>query len=93
MPSLAQPADITDTVAIVWLDGALQRVDNNGLSPRAPAAAAAFLSALTILLDRPAQLVNAGHADPVVAPPIYGDKHALVVQLRTGTPPPPGCPS
>jgi hypothetical protein len=88
LPSLAQPADITDTAAIAWLDGALQRIDNDGLAPRAPAAAATFSAALTILLDRPAQLVNAGLADPVVAPPIYGDKHALVVQLGTGTPPP-----
>ena len=88
LPSLAQPADTTDTASIVWLDGALQRIDNDGLAPRDPAAAQAFVSALTILLDRPAQLVNAGLADPVVAPPIYGDKHALVVQLGTGTPPP-----
>jgi hypothetical protein len=88
LPSLAEPADTTDTAAIVWLDGALRPIDSDGLPAREPAAAQAFSAALTILLDTPAVLVNAGHADPIVAPPIYGDKHALVVRLGAGSPPP-----
>lgn len=88
LPSLPEPADTTDTAAIVWLDGALRPIDSDALPAREPAAAQAFSAALTILLDTPAVLINAGHADPVVAPTLYGDKHALVVRLGTGSPPP-----
>src|SRR5207244_4369275 len=78
LPALPAPADLTDTHAITWLDGALRPVDSDALPARDAASAHAFQASLTILLDRPADLVLAGDADPIVAPPIYGDKHALV---------------
>ncbi len=88
LPPLPPPADTQDTRSIVWLDGALRPIDSAALPPRDPAAAQAFQASLTVLLDRPADQVLAGNPDPIVAPPIYGDKHALVVRLDTGQPPP-----
>src|SRR5262249_49513206 len=88
LPSLPVPADVHDKTAIVWLDGALRPLDSDALPQRDPAADQAFRASLTILLDRPATLQRGGDVDPVVAPPIYGDKHALVVELGAGTPPP-----
>jgi hypothetical protein len=88
LPSLPPPADVKDRRSIEWLDGALRPLDSDALPQRDPAAKAAFQGSLTVLLDRPAELVRGGGADPVVAPPIYGDKHALVVELGAGTPPP-----
>jgi hypothetical protein len=88
LPSLPQPADIHDAKAIVWLDGALRPIDSDSLPKRDPAAEQTFRTNLTVLLDKPAEYVRSGDADPVVAPPIYGDKHALVVELGQGTPPP-----
>lgn len=88
LPAFPTPVDASDTQAITWLDGALQPVDAAALPARDPAAAGAFATSLTILLDRPADLVIAGDGDPVVAPPIYGGKHALVVRLDGAAVPP-----
>lgn len=88
LPALPPPADVGDTRSIEWLDGALRPLDSDELPGRDPDAKAAFQASLTVLLDRPAELVRGGGVDPVVAPPIYGDKHALVVELGAGTPPP-----
>ncbi len=88
LPSLPPPPNAQDTSAIVWLDGALRPIDSDSLPQREPAAEQAFRASLTVLLDRPAAYVRSGDHDPVVAPPIYGDKHALVVELGPGTPPP-----
>lgn len=88
LPSLPAPADIHDTSSIVWLDGALRPLDSDKLPQRDLGAEQAFRASLTVLLDKPAELIRNGSADPVVAPPIYGDKHALVVELGHGTPPP-----
>jgi hypothetical protein len=87
LPSIPPPADITDTAAIQWLDGALRPLGSDSLPQRDPAAEAAFQAQLTVLLDRPADLLAAGAQDPVVTPPIYGDHHALVFRLD-GSPPP-----
>src|SRR6185295_6110756 len=88
LPSFPVPADVTDPVAIVWLDGALRRIDSDQLPQRDPTAESQFRASLTVLLDRPAELIRSGAADPVLAPPIYGDKHALTVELGAGAPPP-----
>jgi hypothetical protein len=88
LPSTAAPADTTDTTAIEWLEGALRPLDSDALPARDAAAAQGFATALTVLLDRPADLLAAGDADPIVVPPIYGDQHALVVRLDVGSPPP-----
>jgi hypothetical protein len=88
LPSLPPPADIHDTSSIVWLDGALRPIDSDALPSRELGAEQAFRQSLTVLLDQPAEFIRNGFADPVVAPPIYGDKHALVVELEHGTPPP-----
>jgi hypothetical protein len=88
LPALPTPADTKDTRAIVWLDGALRPIDSDSLPARDPAAAQQFQASLTVLLDRPADQVLTGNADPIVAPPIYGDKHALVVKLVGGAVPP-----
>jgi hypothetical protein len=87
LPSLPPPADIDDTGSIVWLEGALRPI-RSGVPQRDPAAEAAFRTSLTVLLDRPAELVRGGETDAIVAPPIYGDKHALVVEVGPGNPPP-----
>ena len=87
-PSLPPPADIHDTSSIVWLDGALRPLDSDKLPHRDPGAEQSFRTSLTVLLDKPAEFIRNGVADPVVTPPIYGDKHALVVELGAGTPPP-----
>jgi hypothetical protein len=89
LPSLPRPADIHDAKSIVWLDGALRPIDSDSLPQRDPAADQSFRSSLTVLLDQPAEYVRSGVADPVVAPPIYGDKHALVLELDGGPQPPP----
>lgn len=88
LPALPAPADVRDAAAITWLDGALRPIDSDSLPVREPTAAATFQASLTVLLDRPADLVLAGNADPIVAPPIYGDKHALVVKVDAATAPP-----
>ena len=88
LPSLPAPSDIHDTSSIVWLDGALRPLDSDKLPPRDPAAEQAFRTSLTVLLDKPAEFIRNGVADPVVTPSIYGDKHALVLELGHGTPPP-----
>jgi hypothetical protein len=88
LPALPPPAAVTDTHSIVWVDGALRPIDSDMLPARDPASAKAFQASLTILLDRPADQVLAGNADPIVAPPIYGDKHALVVKLDGAAVPP-----
>ena len=88
LPSFPVPASVQDRAAIVWLDGALRPLDSDSLPQRDPAASQAFRASLTILLDRPATLRRGGDVDPVVAPPSYGDKHALVVELGAGSPPP-----
>jgi hypothetical protein len=88
LKALPPPADIHDTKSIVWLDGALRPIDSDKLPPRDAATAQTFRASLTVLLDQPAEYVRSGVADPVVAPPTYGDKHALVVELGQGTPPP-----
>jgi hypothetical protein len=88
LPSFPPPADVHDTQAIAWLDGALRPIDSDALPQRDPGAEQGFRTSLTVLLDRPTTLLRGGDADPVVAPPIYGDKHALVVELGAGTPPP-----
>ncbi len=89
IPELPQPTSVDDTHTITWLGGALQPIDVDTAAPRQdPAAQEAFRTSLTILLDRPAELVRGGVTDAVVAPPIYGDQHALVVELGSGTPPP-----
>jgi hypothetical protein len=87
LPAFPPPADTDDTESIVWLEGALRPI-RSGVPQRDPAAEAAFRASLTILLDRPAELVRGGETDAIVAPPIYGDKHALVVELGQGNPPP-----
>ena len=88
LPALPVPADVNDAAAITWLDGALRPLDSDSLPAREPTAAAAFQTSLTVLLDRPADLLLAGDADPIVAPPIYGDKHALIVKVDGATAPP-----
>jgi hypothetical protein len=88
LPSFPVPADVNDTATIVWMDGALRRIDSDLLPARDPVAEQAFRTSLTVLLDRPAELIRNGGVDPVIAPPIYGDKHALRVELGAGTPPP-----
>ena len=88
LPAADPPADVHDTTAIAWLEGALRPIDSDRFPARDPAATQAFQASLTVLLDRPADLVLAGQQDPVIAPPIYGDKHALVVKLDgTAVPP------
>lgn len=76
---------VQDPPALSWLDGALRPIESG--RPPLPDDAA-FRASLTVLLDRPADQILAGHADPIVAPPIYGDKHAMVVKLG-GAPVPP----
>jgi hypothetical protein len=88
LPALSPPTDVHDTQSIVWLDGALRPLDSDALPKRDAGAEQTFRANLTVLLDRPAILLRGGDVDPVVAPPIYGDKHALVVELGTGTAPP-----
>jgi hypothetical protein len=88
LPALPPPDDVHDSRSIAWLDGALRPIDSDALPARDAATEQAFRGSLTILLDRPATLVRGGDADPVVAPPIYGDHHALVVELGAGSPPP-----
>jgi hypothetical protein len=88
LPPLTPPVDVDDTSSIVWLDGALRPIDSDSLPQRAAAAEQAFRSSLTVLLDQPAHYVRDGVVDPVIAPPIYGDKHALVIELGQGNPPP-----
>ena len=88
IPSLPTPVDVHDQAAIVSLEGALRAVDPDTPHPQDPSAENAFRASLTVLLDRPATLRRGGNVDAVVAPPIYGDKHALVVELGAGTPPP-----
>ncbi len=88
LPSFPPPVDVRDRSAIVWLDGALRPIDSDKLPKRDPAAEQSFRASLTVLLDRPAELIRSGDPNPVVAPPIYGDKHALVVELGQGSPPP-----
>ena len=88
LPALAPPSGAGDTRAVEWLEGALAPLDADAHPPRDPAAAAAFRTSLTVLLDRPATLMRGGAGDPVVAPPIYGDQHAHVVELGAGSPPP-----
>ena len=88
LPSLPPPADTTDSKSITWLDGALRPLDSDSLPARDAQATQDFQAQLTVLLDRPATLVLGGNADPVVAPPIYGGLHALVVKVDTGQVPP-----
>jgi hypothetical protein len=88
LPSLPAATDVNDTKAITWLDGALRPIDSDNLPKRDAAATQAFQSSLTVLLDQPANLVRSGLADPVVAPPIYGDKHALAVTVDGPAVPP-----
>lgn len=88
LPELPVPADVNDAAGITWLGGALQPLDAASRPPLQPASAAALQASLTILLDRSAELVQAGQVDPIVAPPIYGDKHALVVRVGGATAPP-----
>ncbi|MDB5819980.1 MAG: uncharacterized protein JWQ11_3620, partial [Rhizobacter sp.] len=88
LPGLPVPADVSDTRAIAWLGGALRAIDDDALPPRDAAATTTFRQTLTVLLDRPADIARDGAADPVVAPPIYGDQHALVVRVdQAGAPP------
>jgi hypothetical protein len=88
LAALPPPANEEDAKSIVWLDGALRPIDSDALPQRDAEAEAAFRTSLTVLLDRPAELVRGGETDAIVAPPIYGDKHALVVELGAGNPPP-----
>jgi hypothetical protein len=88
LPSQPPPTSVDDTSSIVWLDGALRPIDSDALPERDAGAEQSFRTSLTVLLDRPADLIRHGAVDPVVAPPIYGDKHALVVELGQGSPPP-----
>ena len=88
LPDAPPPDDVHDTRAIEWLDGALRPVNSDSLPPRDAGAVSAWETSLTVLLDRPADLVSAGDQDPVVAPPIYGDHHALVFKLAGTSPPP-----
>lgn len=88
LPSLPPPADIHDTSSIVWLDGALRPLDSDKLPQRDSGAEQSFRTSLTVLLDKPAEFIRNGVADPVVTPAIYGDKHALVIELGAGNPPP-----
>jgi hypothetical protein len=88
LPMFPPPLDVHDTQSIAWLDGALRPIDSDALPQRDAAADQAFKTSLTVLLDRPAALLRGGEEDPVVAPPIYGDKHAFVVELGAGAPPP-----
>lgn len=86
LPELPVPADTSDTHAVTWLAGALRPVEST--PGRDAGAQKTFANQLTVLLDRPDDLVKAGDKDPVVAPPIYGDKHARVVRLDGGSVPP-----
>lgn len=88
LPSLPAPDTAADARAIEWLEGALAPLDGDAHPPREETARAAMRASLTVLLDRPAALMRGGNADAVVAPPIYGDQHARVVELGAGTPPP-----
>lgn len=88
LPALPPPVDVHDTSSITWLDGALRPINSDSLPSRDAAADQAFRTQLTVLLDRPTTLVRGGVSDPVVAPPIFGDQHALVVELGAGSPPP-----
>ena len=88
LPSSPPPASTSDTSAIVWLDGALRPLDSDKLPQRDPGPELTFRTSLIVLLDKPAAFIRQGDADPVVTAPIYGNKHALVVELGKGTPPP-----
>lgn len=88
LPSSPPPTSRNDTTSIVWLDGALRPLDSDKLPQRDPGPEQTFRASLTVLLDKPAEFIRQGDPDPVVTPPIYGDKHALVVELGQGTPPP-----
>lgn len=88
LPEQPIPTGVDDTRGIAWLGGALRAIDDDLRPPREPAATQAFQASITVLLDQPAALLHAGHVDPVIAPPLYGDKHALVVRLGSGTAPP-----
>ena len=88
LPPSPAPTSTSDTTSIVWLDGALRPLDSDKLPQRDPDPEQTFRTNLTVLLDKPAEFIRQGDADPVVTPPIYGDKHALVVELGKGTPPP-----
>lgn len=54
----------------------------------APAIPAAFSAALQSLLDLPATRLAAGAQDPLVAPPLYGGRHAALAALGPGDAPP-----
>ena len=84
LPALPPPVDTTDRQAITWLDGALRPIDSDTRPTRDATATQNFQTQLTVLLDQPANLVLSGHTDPVVAPPIYGGKHALAVTVDIG---------
>jgi hypothetical protein len=88
LPSLPAATDVNDTKAITWLDGALRPIDSDNLPSRDASVTQAFQSSLTVLLDQPANLMRSGVADPVVAPPIYGDKHVLAVTVDGAAVPP-----
>ncbi len=88
LPALPAATSVQDTKAITWLDGALRPIDSDKLPARDADATKTFQQTLTVLLDQPANLVMQGHADPVIAPPIYGGQHALAVKVDIGTVPP-----
>lgn len=74
--------------AILALEGALRPL-NAQPGPWPAASREAFHTRLRAVLNAPADALDAGAADPVVAPPIYGRWHAARnrVELNGGQPP------
>lgn len=80
---------IEDTRGVVGLDGALRR-PLAAPSPWDEGAAAPFVVRLSEVLDTPARLATANEQVPgphTVAPPIYGEFHALCATIGEGSPP------
>jgi hypothetical protein len=92
LPVVANVAGVDDRRAVLLLEGALRRPKAKPVEWLEPQHGA-FLARLTEILDAPARLAAAGGAGAgdgphTVGPPIYGQFHAAVAALGSGTPPP-----
>jgi hypothetical protein len=92
LPVVANVSGVDDRRAVLLLEGALRRPKAAPVDWAEPEHGA-FLARLTEILDTPARLAAAtggggGGGPHTVAPPIYGQFHAAVAALGSGTPPP-----
>jgi hypothetical protein len=87
LPSGTPPASVDDPLSIVWLGGALAPPDAPPKPARDGAAEDEFKASLAELLNTPAALLEQAQPDPVVAPPIYGGRHAFAARVSDAAPP------